>query len=289
MYCAEEGIDPFSEEAIRQANPHFDDFMNKGEVFRQAEKAKRMPSSEAAYRNLILNQRVNMTDPFVSRTVWDANSDDPNPYAFEEFEVFAGLDLSARNDLTAFVAVCKDAEGKWHTDCTFFTPSVGIIERSHRYRVPYDVWAQKGFLQTTPGSSIDYGYVAEWLAEWCSTRNVRSIHFDRWRIDVFKAELSRIGAELPLMPFGQGFKDMTPALDVVESELANHNILHGGHPVLTMCAANAVATRDAAGGRKLDKSKATGRIDGMVALAMALGGAGQSQAEVKPQYEVRFF
>src|SRR5690606_13514539 len=112
--------------------------------------------------------------------------------------------------------------------------------------------------------------VAIWLAEYCSTRNVKRINFDRWRIDILKAELARIGANLPLEPCGQGFKDMTPALDALESELSNANIRHGNHPVLTMCAANAVATSDAAGNRKLDKSKATGRIDGMVALAMAI-------------------
>jgi phage terminase large subunit-like protein len=127
------------------------------------------------------------------------------------------------------------------------------------------------------------------MAEYCSTRNVVRINFDRWRIDVLKAELSRIDVELPLEPFGQGFKDMTPALDTLESELANGNVRHGGHPVLTMCAMNAVATRDPAGNRKLDKSKATGRIDGMVALAMAMGAGGMTgAAEPEKTYQMMF-
>ena len=120
------------------------------------------------------------------------------------------------------------------------------------------------------------------MARGGSDHRVRSIRFDRWRIDVLKAELARMNVELPLEPFGQGFKDMTPALDVLEGELVEGNILHGLHPVLTMCAANAVAVRDPAGNRKLDKSKATGRIDGMQALAMAIGGAAQAINETKP-------
>jgi len=271
LYTADESLDPFSVKAIRQANPHYDVFMNKEEVKRQAESAKRMPSSENSYRNLILNQRVNLTNPFISRGVWDGCAGEVDYDALAFGEVYMGLDLSARNDLTAIVAVAKDTDGVWQTDPYFFAPQIGVKERSHKDRVPYDVWAQQGFLTLTPGASINYEEVAIWLAEYCSTRNVVRIHFDRWRMDVLKSELDRIGAELPLQPFGQGFKDMTPALDVLESELINKNLRHGAHPVLTMCASNAVATRDPAGNRKLDKSKATGRIDGIVALAMALG------------------
>lgn len=115
---------------------------------------------------------------------------------------------------------------------------------------------------------------------------MRAIPFDRWRMDVLKNELSRLSAELPLVPFGQGFKDMTPALDQLESLLLDGKIRHGGNPVLDMCAENAVATRDPAGNRKLDKSKATGRIDGLVALAMAIGAANTQAPAKPPEYQM---
>jgi phage terminase large subunit-like protein len=155
----------------------------------------------------------------------------------------------------------------------------GLADRAARDRQPYDVWVRDGFLTTTPGASVDYSYVAQWLADYCGQRDVRAIKFDRWRIDVLKAEIARVGVELPLEPFGQGFKDMTPAIDTLETLLVNCQIRHGMNPVLTMCAANAIAVRDPAGNRKLDKSKSTGRIDGLVALAMALGSAAQSTNE----------
>lgn len=288
LYTAAESLDPFSDEAIKAANPAFGDFQNPEEVRRQAETARRMPSAENSYRNLILNQRVNMSNPFISRGVWEANGGAPDFGAFDASEVFIGLDLSARHDLTAAVAVCK-FEGKWHVWPHFFAPQQGLAERSHRDRVPYDVWADQGHLLLTPGATVDLEYVARWLADFCGEHNVRSVRFDRWRIDVLKAELARINVELPLESFGQGFKDMTPALDVLEGELVEGNVLHGMHPVLLMCAANAVATRDPAGNRKLDKSKATGRIDGMVSLAMAMGAAGAAMAEKPPEYQMLVF
>jgi phage terminase large subunit-like protein len=288
LYSAPEDMDPFSDEAIRAAAPHFDVFMNVQEVRDQAEGARRMPSREAAYRNLILNQRINTTNPMVSRGVWAACGDDVDMDLFTSGRpVFMGLDLSARNDLTAAVSVVQDDDGVWHVSPAFFAPATGVVERATRDRAPYDLWASQGFIHLTPGASIDYAEVARWLAEYASDHNVVSIRFDRWRIDVLQAELSRIDANLPLEKFGQGFRDMTPALDAMEAALLNRMVRHGMHPVLTMCAANAVATMDGAGNRKLDKSKATGRIDGMVALAMAIGGASAQMRESASVYEDR--
>lgn len=287
LYTADEAIDPFSDEAIRQANPAFGDFLNAEEVRDQAESARRMPAREAAYRNLVLNQRVNMHSPFIARAVWDACSGEPDESVFRDGPVYAGLDLSARNDLTALVLVAQDEAGRWHVRPEFWAPEVGLAERAHRDRAPYDEWARRGFLRATPGASVDFAYVAQFLAEIGSEMDMRCIAFDRWRMDYLTAELNRLGlpysvlqkVEIPedglpdglvLVRHGQGFADMPPALDALEAELLNGRVLHGSHPVLTWCASNAVAERNAAGERKLEKSKSTGRIDGIVALAMAM-------------------
>ncbi len=287
LYTADESLDPFSLEAIEQANPHLYDFMNVDEVREQAEAARRMPSREASYRNLILNQRISQTTPFVPRLVWERCSGEPDEQAFRKGPVFIGLDLSARNDLTALVAIAQ-RDGIWHVRPEFFAPLTGIHDRATRDRAPYDLWHRQGLLTATPGASVDYEAVARRLAELCDEYPVERIAFDRWRIDVLKSELARLGVELPLEPFGQGFRDMGPALDLLEADLLNEAIRHGNHPILTWCAANAVATTDPAGNRKLDKSKATGRIDGMVALAMARGVAGRGvEAPTESPYATR--
>lgn len=273
--------------AWKAANPALGAFRSLPDVEQQAEMAVRMPSSEATFRNLILNQRVEARSPFVSRSVWEANGGELQPYAGEP--VFCGLDLSAVSDLTAFVAVWKSAaSGVWQVLPTFWAPEQGVRDRAHRDRVPYDMWAQSGHLMLTPGASIDYDWVASRVLELAGDWDLRVLAFDRWRIDSFKGAMERQGADAELLermkPFGQGFQSMGPALDALERELLAHRVAHAGHPLLTMCAANAVVQADPAGNRKLMKDKSTGRIDGMVALAMAIG-AQSSETEQTPVHD----
>jgi phage terminase large subunit-like protein len=115
--------------------------------------------------------------------------------------------------------------------------------------------------------------------------DVQAIGFDRWRFDLLQKELTEIGADWPLFPFGQGFKDMAPAIDSLEELLLNEQIAHGANPVLTMCMANARIEKDAAGNRKMNKAKATGRIDGAVALAMAVGVSKAPEVNASSIYE----
>jgi len=191
--------------------------------------------------------------------------------AFRYGTVYGALDLSARNDLTALAYAAKGEDGVWNVIVEFFAPMQGVDDRANTDKVPYNVWAKQGYLTLTPGASVAYSSVAERLCDICDEYDVAGIAFDRWRIDVLERELELLGRELPLIPFGQGFKDMSPACDTIESELNNENVRHGNNPILTWCAANAIAVKDPAGNVKLDKSKSTGRIDGMVAMTMALG------------------
>jgi len=272
LYTAPLDADPFSVQAIKAANPAFDEFMNKAEVLQSAQDAKRMPSRESSYRNLILNQRVEARSPFISRAIWTLNGAEPGD--LDGREVFGGLDLSSVSDLTSLVLAAEDG-GSWDIVPTFWLPADGLPEKSRADRVPYDLWARDGYMQTTPGASIEYEFVAEYLRGVFDRYNVRALAFDRWGMKHLKPWLVKAGFtddELErFIDFGQGFASMSPALRELESLILSHKLRHGMHPVLTMCAANAVTTSDPAGNRKLNKAKATGRIDGMVALAMAVG------------------
>ncbi|ART55509.1 terminase [Acidovorax carolinensis] len=272
VYEAPAGCDLLDESAWRAANPALGIFRSLDDLREQLTQAQRMPSMENSARNLLLNQRVSTVSPFISQDVWRACAGPVLPF---DGPVWCGLDLSARVDLTALVIVGQ-VDDVWHVQSHFWCPESGIEERSRRDRAPYSTWARQGLLRTTPGASVDYSYVATDMAEILADLDVRAIAFDRWRIDVLKKELDRIGLDLPLEPFGQGFKDVSPALDTLEAELLNGRIAHGGHPVLTMNAANAVIVRDAANNRKLEKSKSTGRIDGLQALTMAMGVASKA-------------
>ncbi|GAO22275.1 terminase [Alicycliphilus sp. B1] len=274
LYAAPEGCDLMDESAWRAANPALGIFRSLDDLREQMAQAVRMPSMQNSALNLLLNLRVSTESPFISPDVWKACAGGVSN--FGQSPVFAGLDLSARTDLTALVLICQDDDGVWQVQSHFWTPEQGLQDRARRDRAPYDVWVKQGFLRTTPGATVDYSHVAADMLEILDGLDVQSIAFDRWRIGELKRELDKLGAELPLIEWGQGYKDMAPALDALEAELLNQRIAHGLHPCLTWCAANATVTRDPTGARKLDKSRATGRIDGMQALAMAMGAASRA-------------
>lgn len=271
LYAAEEGCNVLDKKAWADANPALDTFRSLSDMEKLAGDASRMPSFENSFRNLNLNMRIAVNAPFISKQAW-INCGEPTCPITDCIEIYGGLDLSGRTDLTAFVLYGLAPDGKtWNVYPRFWTPIQGLAERSKRDRAPYDVWVKQGFIQTTPSATVDYETVVKEICESIEGLPVVAIAFDRWRIEYFKKELERIGKELPLVPYGQGFKDMSPALDELESKILNKTLAHGNNPVLTMCAANSMVASDPVGNRKMDKLKTTGRIDGMVALAMAAG------------------
>jgi len=270
VYSTGKDVEIMDKAGWKAANPAMGTFRSLDDVIEQAERATRMPSFEPTFRNLVLNQRVEMTSPFISKGVWLLNSQEIDESVFYTHPTYVGLDLSAKNDLTAMVMIAYDG-AQWHIKPTFWTPEKGLKDRSKRDRAPYDIWQQQGYIRAVPGASIDYETVGRDIADLLEGVMVQSVAFDRWRFDLLKKEFEKLGLELPLHPFGQGFRDMAPAIDTLETMLLNEKMAHGGHPVLTMCMANSRIEQDAAGNRKLNKHKATGRIDGAVALAMAVG------------------
>lgn len=278
VYAAPEDCELDDPEAQLAANPAMGDFRNADDVRRQCAKAMAIPSFEPEYRNLILNQRVEAVAPFVPRSVWEANGAASAPR--QGARAWGGLDLSSVNDLTAAVVVAEDGG----VDCTFWLPEHGLREKSLKDKVPYDVWEKAGHLKTTPGKAIQYKFVALELRKTFDFYDIQAFAFDRYNMKFLKPWLAQEvddgkGGKKPLfsqdeidkfIEFGQGTASMTPALRELEGKLLDAQLKTGNHPVLNMCAANAKVVGDS-GARKFDKRTARGRIDGMVALAMAVG------------------
>ncbi|WP_228064757.1 terminase TerL endonuclease subunit [Muribacter muris] len=219
VYSADKALELTDITAWKQANPALGIFRSEEDMQALAEKACRMPSFENAFRNLMLNQRVSTVSTFVSQSVWKQNGEPTD--SPQGLTVYGGLDLSARTDLTTLVLTAKDTHGKINVYAYFWTPEVGLLDRAKRDRNPYDVWVRQGFIRTTPGATVDYAHVARDIAEILSEFDIAAIAFDRWRIDLLQKELQHQGINLPLVPFGQGFKDMSPAIDTLESDLLN--------------------------------------------------------------------
>lgn len=268
LYEAPKDCDLLDESGWLAANPALGKFRSLADVRKQAEKAARMPSFANTFRNLILNQRVSVFSPFIPFDAWKACQHDQQIPGGTL--VYGALDLSKRTDLTAF-SICSWIDGELWAETYFWAPEKGLEEREDRDREPYKQWADEGFLILTPGATVDYDYVVQDIMRILDDRELVSLAFDPWRIDVFTKACENEGVEFPLIKFGQGYKSMSPAVESLEALFIGGKLKHLTNPVQTMCASNATTTKDPAGNRKLDKDKSTGRIDGVVAMTMAIG------------------
>jgi phage terminase large subunit-like protein len=282
LYAADDDADLMDEAQWAKANPGLGIFRSRKDLQEQLKQAARIPAIEASARNLLLNQRVALESLWLAPAVWKSNSRAPDLDVFRNStHVAMGLDLSARNDLTAAILAARDDDGVVHLLPFVFTPARGVEERAARDRAPYDAWVRDGFMFTTPGATVDYLKMFELLRlKFDELRiEVASIHFDRWRINEAKraAEECGFASWAEWREVGQGYKDQAPRMDAFESLLLSEKIRHGGHPLLNMAAANAIAVPDPAGNRKLDKSKSTSRIDPLVAALMAAFAVGEGE------------
>jgi phage terminase large subunit-like protein len=247
--------------------------LNATEVLAMAADACRMKSRENEYRNLILNQRVEVHNPFIQPSKWKACGGAVGP--IEGVPVFGGLDLSSVNDLTALVLV-GEIEKIWHVHPTFWLPEEGLFEKATADRTPYDLWWRDGYLIATPGPVVSYEYVANYLRGAFDRYNIKKIGFDKWNMVHLKPWLHRAGFSEyfiteHFVEFQQGLRSMSPAMRDLEELILNLRIRHGNHPTLSQCVANTVVVKDDADNRKPSKRRSTGRIDGLVALCMAVG------------------
>lgn len=276
VYAAPEECELNDEDAWRASNPALGNFRSLDDLRKLAKKAADTPSFENEFRNLNLNQRVDAVSPFVSKSIWQANGDAPTyrPRA----KVYGGMDLSSVSDLTAAVLVDED-DGSVYS--YFWFPEHDLAGRSKRDKVQYDVWHKEGLIETTPGKAIEYRYVAQKLRQIFDQFDIQLFGFDRYLMSFLKEWLKKEDetTKKPLfseeelakfIEFGQGTASMTPALRDLEVKLLNAQLKHGNNKVLTMCAGNSKVVGDS-GARKFDKRTERGRIDGMVALAIAVG------------------
>lgn len=283
--------DIFSEQTWLKCNEALDKFLSLQEMREAAERAKRLPAFEASFRNLRLNQRVDASeeDRIVPPSIWKLGAVPIDRKRLKGKRCFGGLDLSGKDDLTSLVLVFDDADG--YDILPFFWTPVGALEgRRPAERDLFKQWIREGHLIGVPGPVIRYDFVAEQLASLRQEFKIELVGYDRWRIKDFKEALSDIGqGDMPLKEFGQGYQSMAPAIDHFAELALTAKLRHGGHPVLTACVSNAVLVQDPAGNRKFDKDRAntrgTIRIDGAVALAMALGVAKGEKPKV-PKYQV---
>ena len=270
IYGASDDEDWSSEDVWRKANPSLGHTIDIEKVRNAYLSAKDNPAEENIFRQLRLNQWVKQSTRWMQMEKWDACGFPVDEREVLGRECYGGLDLSSSIDITAFVLVFpprNDTE-KYILLPYFWIPEENMRLRVRRDHVPYDVWEKQGFLHTTEGNVIHYGFIENFIDDLGKKFHIKEIAFDRWGAVQMVQNLEGLG--FTVVPFGQGFKDMSPPTKRLMELVLEKNIAHGGHPVLRWMMDNIFVRTDPAGNIKPDKEKSTEKIDGAVATIMGL-------------------
>ncbi len=270
IYGADPEEDWTDEKVWKKANPSLGITVDISKVRDACESAKQNPAEENTFRQLRLNQWVKQEVRWMPMTTWNQNDTPIDPEALEGRVCYGGLDLSSTSDITAFVLVFppEDETEPYQVLPNMWLPEETLDLRVKRDHVPYDLWAKQGFLETTEGNVVHYDAIEAKIEQLGTRYNIREIAYDRWGAVQMSQNLEGLG--FTVVPFGQGFKDMSPPSKELMKLALEGRIAHGGHPVLAWMADNITIRQDPAGNIKPDKQKSTEKIDGMVALIMAL-------------------
>jgi phage terminase large subunit-like protein len=286
IYEAPAEADWTDENVWHQANPALGDFRSLEEMRIMCTRAQEIPAQENSFRRLYLNQWTEQASRWIALAAWDACQTSPAPRtALIGRRAYLGMDLSTTRDLTALVAVFPDDDGSGFSVLAhFFIPADNIRQRVTRDRVPYDEWVRRGALEATPGNVVDYAAIERVLQEWSTAFRIVDIGYDRHNATDLVTRLSRDG--FTCVPIHQGFPGLSAPTKALEVAIMNRRLRHDGHPVLRWCLANAAVETNAEGDVRLSKRVSTEKIDGAVALAMAVDRMERQAAPPELQHQL---
>lgn len=269
-----------------KANPNLGTIVQMDELREQARIAKNDPSALNSFLRFRLSR---WTEGDITAAIpmqhWDKCRGAVDLEDLKGRLCIGALDLSSTNDISALGLVFPPTatDDKWRLLPRFYLPEEAIQERVKRDRIPYDQWAREGLFTLTPGRVVDYGYIRRDVQQMAEQFELKEICFDRWNSTDLVRDLETDG--FTMIKWGQGFNDMNAPTRRFIDLVLTEDIAHGGNPVLRWMARNLVVFMDPAGNLKPDKSKSRDKIDGIVALIMALG---RAMLVAEPQYTSTF-
>ena len=270
IYGIEDDDDWSDEENWRKANPSLGYTIPLDRVRDAYREASQNPAEENVFRQLRLCQWVNSTVRWIPDHIYEQGNRPIDLESLKGCDCYGGLDLSSSGDITAFVLIFppRTETEPYYMLPFFWVPEDTIPLRVKRASVPYDVWVRQGYLMSTEGNVIHYGFIEKVIEQLGELYHIREIAFDRWGAVQMVQNLE--GAGFTVVPIGQGYRDMSPPTKAFYELLMKGEIIHGGNPVMRWMAGNVVVETDPAGNIKPTKAKSAEKIDGIVAAIMAL-------------------
>lgn len=273
LFTAETDDDWTSPDVWRKSNPSLGVTFTEDDLASMCENAKQNPSDEMFFRQFFLCQWTSSDVRWMPMDKWDDCAFPVDPESLKGRVCYGGLDLSSTTDITAFVLVFppEDENDKYCVLPYFWIPEDNLELRVRRDHVNYDVWKKQGYLLTTEGNVVHYGFIERFIEELGTKYNIREIAFDRWGAVQMVQNLKGMG--FTVFQFGQGYRDMSPPTKELMKLVLEKRIAHGNNPILRWMVDNITIKQDEAGNIKPDKARSTERIDGAVAMIMALSRA----------------
>lgn len=255
-----------------KANPNLGVSVYMEHLQKQAKRAQAQTSYENTFKRLHGNVWTEQVTRWLSMEKWAATAGEmAKDSELVQKRCFAGLDLSQKIDLTAGILVFPDEGGIYRVKCHFWMPKSAVLERAAADRVPYDAWVRDGWISTTPGDYIDFGFIKTEILRWADEYDLQEVGYDPWSASQLAVELEEEGVTMVQMR--QGYGTMSEPCKELERLVIAKLLHHGDNPVLNWMASNVAITEDSAANIKMAKDVSVGKIDGMQALAMALGRA----------------
>jgi len=272
LYETDPEDDWLSIDTWKKANPALGEFRSLEDMKALATKAKESPSLENSFRRLYLNQWTSSATAWIPADKWAACGGLIVPERLKGRECFGGLDLSATTDLAAFVLVFPDDNDPPNYDVLpyFWLPEARATA-DRQDVADYRAWARAGYLKLMPGEVIDQREVKRDIQDLADTYRIKEIAFDRWNAFQLAIELEEEGATM--VSTGMGYRSLSVPSKTLEELVLSKRLNHGGHPVLRWNIGNVTLEQDAAGNIKPSKARSKDRIDGAVALILAISRA----------------
>ncbi|HHT7647178.1 TPA: terminase large subunit [Streptococcus suis] len=280
--------DDWNDEANwRRANPSLGHTIGIDRVREAYQQALDNPAEENVFKQLRLNMWTSSSVAWIPEHVYAKGNHSIQYDSLKGRSCYAGLDLSSTSDITAFVLVFppRFEEENYIVLPYFWLPEDTLELRCRRDHVLYDVWERQGYIKTTEGNVVHYGFIEKFIEDLSEIYHIKEIAYDRWNATQMVQNLEGMG--LTMVPFGQGYKDMSPPSKELYKLMMEGKIQHGGHPVLKWMGQNVVMRQDPAGNIKPDKEKSVEKIDGIVALIMGLDRCIRHQIDEGSVYDER--